>query len=59
MVGNECDECYKNDVKFWRDQPMNPVIRERVTFQRHANIYYHTLDEALSVWGQEIEVEDV
>lgn len=54
-----CAECYPNPPKFWRDGPMNEVIRERLTFQRHANIYHHTLNEALAVWGQQIEEPNV
>lgn len=56
--GGNCTECYPNQPKFWRDGPMNEVIRERLTFQRHANIYYYTLNDALAVWGQQIEVKD-
>lgn len=58
-MDSHCSECYNNDVKFWRDQPMNAIIRERLTFQHHANIYYHTLDDALAVWGQQIEEPNV
>lgn len=59
MNHSDCPECYENKPSFWRDQPMNPVIRERVTFQKHANQFYYTLDQAMSVWGTEIkDVED-
>lgn len=54
----ECPECYKPSVKFWRDQPMNEEIRKHLTYQNHANQYYHTLDEAMAVWGTQIEDEN-
>lgn len=38
---------------------MNEEIRKNLTYQRHANQYYYTLDEAMSIWGTQIEdVED-
>lgn len=52
-----CPECYNNEIKYWRDQPMNEEIRKELTFQRHANIYYYTLDEAMTIWGTQIEEE--
>lgn len=54
MTHSKCSECYENQPRFWRDQPMNQVIRERATFQKHANQFYYTLDQAMSVWGTEI-----
>jgi hypothetical protein len=30
---------------------MNDEIRKVLTYSRHANIYYHTLNDALEVWG--------
>jgi hypothetical protein len=50
-----CLECYPNPPRFWRDGPMNEEIRNNLTWQRHANLYYFTLDEALTVWGEQIE----
>lgn len=52
-----CPECYNNEIKFWRDQPMNEEIRKILTFQRHASVYYYTLDEAMTIWGTQIEEE--
>ena len=52
-----CPECNPDPPKFWRDQPMNEEIRKDLTFQRHANIYYYTLDEAMTIWGTQIEEE--
>jgi hypothetical protein len=50
-----CSECYPNPPKFWRDAPMNEEIRKNLTWQRQAIVYYFTLDDALAVWGQQIE----
>lgn len=55
----ECSECYPIQPILWRDQPMNPTIKEQLTYQRHANQYYHTLNDALAVWGQQIEEPNV
>jgi len=46
-----CPECYNNEIKFWRNQPMNEEIRKVLTYSRHANQYYLTLNDALEVWG--------
>lgn len=53
----ECPECYNNEVKFWRDQPMNEEIRKVLTWSNHANLYYYTLDDAMAVWGTQIGEE--
>lgn len=55
----ECKECYNNEVKFWRDQPMNEEIRKNLTWQHHANQYYYTLDDAMAVWGTQIEDDEI
>lgn len=55
---NNCPECYGNEIKFWRDQPMNEEIRKHLTFQRYANVYYYTLDDALDAWGENFNKED-
>jgi hypothetical protein len=55
MNYEQCSECYDNEIKFWREQPMNEEIRKHVTYQRHANLYYHSLDDAMGVWGTQIE----
>jgi len=52
-----CPECYDNEIKFWRDQPMNEEIRKVLTWNRHAIVYYYTLDEALAAIGESIEDE--
>jgi hypothetical protein len=38
---------------------MNEEIRKNLTYQKHANQYYYTLDEAMVVWGTQIEDEHV
>ncbi|MNC45792.1 hypothetical protein D3C75_947770 [compost metagenome] len=53
----KCPECYDNEIKFWRDQPMNEEIRKVLTWNRHAIVYYYTLDEALAAIGESIEDE--
>lgn len=50
-----CSECYPNQSPCWRDAPMNEEIRKHLTWQRTAIVYYYTLTEALTVWGQQIE----
>lgn len=50
-----CPECYDNEHILWRDQPMNPEIKKVLTYSRYANMYYHTLDDAMSAWGTQIE----
>lgn len=59
VVNAECPECYPNPPKFWRDGDINPVIKERLTYQRHANLYYHSLHDALVAWGEETGVNNV
>lgn len=55
----KCPECFDNETLFWRDTPVNEEIRKHLTYQRHANIYHHTLDDAMSVWGTQIEEDNV
>lgn len=57
-MDTKCPECYGEEVRFWRDAPMNEEIRKIVTYQKHANQYYYTLDEAMAVWGTQIEEND-
>lgn len=52
-----CPECYPNQPRFWRDQPMNEEIRKVLTWTKHANQYYYTLDDAMTIWGTQIEDE--
>lgn len=37
---------------------MNEEIRKVLTWSRHANVYYYTLDEAMAIWGTQIEEND-
>lgn len=55
---NHCPECYGNEIKFWREQPMNEEIRKVLTWTRHANIYHYTLDDAMLIWGTQIGEEN-
>lgn len=50
-----CPECYPNPPPFWRDQPLNEEIRKNLTWKRQANMFYFTLDEAMSIWGTQID----
>jgi hypothetical protein len=50
-----CPECYPDQPPCWRDAPMNEEIRKVLTWSRHANVYYYTLDEAMVIWGTQIE----
>lgn len=58
LTNAECPECYPNPPKFWRDADINPVIKDRLTYQRHANLYYHTLTDALIAWGEDTGVNN-
>lgn len=48
-----CPECKPNpDFLYWQDLPINPTIELKPT--RYANIYHHTLYEALKVYGNHV-----
>lgn len=49
---SKCDQCSPTEgYVYWREQPMNEVIRSRLTTQRYANLYHMTLEDALAGWG--------
>lgn len=54
-----CPECNPDPPPFWRDAEMNEEIRKKLTWQRHANIYHLTLEDALAEWGQQTGIENV
>jgi hypothetical protein len=54
-----CPECYNDpNWKFWRDTPMNPEIKKKLTVLPPKQ-YYLSLDDALKAWGQEITDDDL
>lgn len=55
---SECTECYPNPPRFWRDAPMNEEIRKDLTYNKQANVYHFTLEQALDEWGENFNKED-
>jgi hypothetical protein len=59
MQSSKCSECY-NDPNwvFWRDLPLNPEIKKKLTVQP-PRMYYPSIHAALQAWGQDITEEDL
>lgn len=57
----QCPECLPQEDHIpWRELPINETLREFVrTYVSPPIVYYATLSEALSVWGQDIKPEDL
>ena len=56
---NKCPECYGNELRYWKDEPINPeLVAYRDSYISPVKIYYADLNEALKAWGEEITPEE-
>lgn len=54
----ECTECYVVDHLLWRELPINPTLLSyRDAYISPVKHYHLSIDDALAVWGNEIQSE--
>lgn len=55
-----CDQCTLPEPDPWFEQPMNESIKQYArSYTSPVKMFYKDLDEAMKVWGTEINDEDI
>lgn len=56
----QCEICGEVEPPLWWEQPLNETIREYArNYVLPVNVYYKDLDEALDIWGENFNIEEI
>lgn len=57
---NKCPKCYNNEIRYWKDEPINPEIKPHLDeYILPVKEFHLTLHDAMKAWGEELTPEEI